>query len=68
VIRGVLVRRLLPRMVVSGFGSLGRAPGRGFGGAAGGPRPGPGPGPGRPPRGADVEGSATEVDDPRRLP
>src|SRR5215216_1726312 len=42
VIRGVLVRRLLPRMVVSGFGSLGRAPGRGFGGAAGGPRPGPG--------------------------
>jgi len=68
VIRGVLVRRLLPRMVVSGFGSLGRAPGRGFGGAAGGPRPGPGAGPGRPPRGADVEGTATEVDDPRRLP
>src|SRR5919112_480991 len=60
-VRGLLVRRLLPRMVVSGFGTLGRAPGRGFGGAAGGPRPGPGAGPGRPPRGADVEGTATEV-------
>jgi UPF0716 protein FxsA len=68
VIRGVLVRRLLPRMAVSGFGSLGRAPGRGFGGAAGGPRPGPRPGPAGRPHGADVEGTATEVDDPRRLP
>src|SRR5919107_5929746 len=53
VIRGVLVRRLLPRMVVSGFGSLGRAPGREPGGAAGGPRPGRGTGPAGPPRGAD---------------
>jgi UPF0716 protein FxsA len=76
VIRGVLVRRLLPRMVVSGLGGIGRAPR----GGAGGPDP---PGPGgaggaggvggsdsrtADPRGADVEGSATEVDDPRRLP
>jgi UPF0716 protein FxsA len=63
-VRAVLVRRLLPRMVVSGFGSLGRSPGGGFGGGA----PGPRPGDARPPGGADVEGTATEVDDPRRLP
>jgi UPF0716 protein FxsA len=63
-VRAVLVRRLLPRMVVSGFGSLGRSPGGGFAGGA----PGPRPGDARPPGGADVEGTATEVDDPRRLP
>jgi UPF0716 protein FxsA len=63
-VRAVLVRRLLPRMVVSGFGTLGRSPGGGFGGGA----PGPRPGDARPPGGADVEGTATEVDDPRRLP
>jgi UPF0716 protein FxsA len=68
VLRGVVGRRLLPRMVVSGFGSLGRTPGGGAGGP--GPARGPGPRAGRtaPPRGADVEGTATEVDDPRRLP
>jgi UPF0716 protein FxsA len=63
-VRAVLVRRLLPRMVVSGFGTLGRSPCGGFGGGA----PGPRPGDARPPGGADVEGTATEVDDPRRLP
>ncbi|HEX2105534.1 MAG TPA: FxsA family protein [Solirubrobacteraceae bacterium] len=63
VIRGVLVRRLLPRMVVSGLGGMRRAPRAGsrdgFDRRA------------RPtarPRDADVEGSAAEVDDPRRLP
>jgi UPF0716 protein FxsA len=60
VIRGVLVRRLLPRMVASSLGGIGRSPG----GGPGGPRAGRTPGA----RGADVEGSATEVDDPRRLP
>jgi hypothetical protein len=59
----VLVRRLLPRMVVSGLGGMRRAP-----------RAGSGDGfdrrtrPTARPRDADVEGSATEVDDPRRLP
>jgi UPF0716 protein FxsA len=63
VIRGVLVRRLLPRMVASSLGGIGRSPGGGPG-APHGPRAGRTPDP----RGADVEGSATEVDDPRRLP
>jgi hypothetical protein len=52
-------------MVVSGFGGLGRAPRHdsdGPGGRA------PSAGRTAPPRGADVEGTATEVDDPRRLP
>jgi UPF0716 protein FxsA len=54
-LRGVVARRVLPRLVVSGLGGFG-PPG------AGGPaRPRPGAG------GADVEGTATEVD-PRRLP
>jgi UPF0716 protein FxsA len=62
VIRGLLGRRVLPRMVDSGFGGLGRAPGGGAG------RPDPRAGRTGPARGADVEGTATEVDDPRRLP
>ena len=49
--RALLARRVLPRLVVSGLGSAG---------APGGARR-------RPPDGADVEGTATEVD-PRRLP
>jgi UPF0716 protein FxsA len=57
-VRGVLVRRLLPRLVVSGLGGIrGAPPPGGFG-----PRPGRGGEPG----GADVDGSATEVD-PKRL-
>jgi UPF0716 protein FxsA len=61
VIRGLLVRRLLPRMVVTGLGGLGRAQ-RGPG-----PRPGPGPQPPRrrPAADGDVDGTATEVDPPR---
>jgi UPF0716 protein FxsA len=47
-VRGVLARRLLPRVVVSGFGPAGR-----------------GRAPRRPGGGADVEGTATEVDPPR---
>jgi UPF0716 protein FxsA len=54
-LRGVVARRVLPRLVVSGLGGFGPP-------AAGGPaRPARGAG------GADVEGTATEVD-PRRLP
>jgi len=57
VIRAILVRRLLPRMVVTGLGGLGRPPG------------GRGPGPRRPPRrptaDGDVDGTATEIDPPR---
>jgi UPF0716 protein FxsA len=45
--RGVVARRLLPRIVVSGFGDDGRRRAR------------------RPAGGADVEGTATEVDPPR---
>jgi UPF0716 protein FxsA len=57
-VRGVVARRVLPRLVVTGLG--------GIGGAAG----GPGPGRRRPaPGDADVEGTATEVDpSPRQLP
>ena len=51
-LRGVIVRRVLPRMMVTTVG--GAASGRGR-------RPGPGPG-------HDVEGSASEVDPPPRLP
>jgi UPF0716 protein FxsA len=57
-VRGIVARRLLPRLVVSGLGGIG-------GGARGGaarPRPRP-----RPADGGDVDGSATEID-PRRLP
>jgi UPF0716 protein FxsA len=58
VIRGTLVRRLLPRVVVSGLGGVRPGPSsRGPARRRGGPEP----------RGADVEGTATEVD-PRRLP
>jgi UPF0716 protein FxsA len=50
--RAIVARRVLPRLVVSGFGGAG----------------GPGDARRRPsPDGADVEGTATEVD-PRRLP
>ena len=51
-VRGVVARRLLPRLVVSGFGGVGG--GRGRDGAR--RRPGPD---------GDVEGSATEIDPPR---
>ena len=55
-VRGLVARRLLPRIVISRFG----AP---AGAAAGtGPRGGPRR---RPAGGADVEGTATEVDPPR---
>jgi UPF0716 protein FxsA len=54
-VRGVVARRVLPRVVVSGFGGLGGA--RGPDGAR--RRPGRDD--------ADVEGSATEID-PRQLP
>ena len=55
-IRALVARRLLPRIVISRFG----APAAAAGGAArgGGPRRRPGDG-------ADVEGTATEVDPPR---
>jgi UPF0716 protein FxsA len=55
-VRGVLARRLLPRVVAGGLGRFGGP--SGAGGARG--RPGSGDG-------ADVEGSATEID-PRQLP
>src|SRR3954454_22553590 len=53
-VRGVVARRVLPRLVVTGLGGLGGAAGRDAG-----RRPGPGD--------ADVEGPATEVDS-RHLP
>jgi len=55
-VRGVIARRLLPRLVVSRVGGYGPAPPRG-----GGP-------PRRRPRGgggSDVEGTATEIDPPQ---
>jgi len=58
-VRRVVARRLLPRVVVSGFGGLGG--GRWGGGSGGAGRP-PGPA-----DGGDVDGTATEID-PRRLP
>jgi len=54
-VRGVVARRLLPRVVASGLGGI--AGGVRRGGAA---RP-------RPADGGDVDGTATEID-PRRLP
>jgi UPF0716 protein FxsA len=56
-LRGVVARRVLPRVVVGGLGGFG-PPGSGAGGAS---RPRSRAG------GADVEGTATEVD-PRQLP
>src|SRR3954447_3154929 len=63
--RGVVARRLLPRLVVTGLGGVGGL--GGFGGAPG--RGGPGGARRRPGAedGGDVEGSATEID-PRQLP
>jgi UPF0716 protein FxsA len=66
VLRGVLVRRLLPRMVVSGLAGIRGAPPPDGPGPAG-PARGPGRGPARPRGDADVEGTATEID-PRQLP
>jgi UPF0716 protein FxsA len=57
VLRGVVARRVLPRIVVGGLGGFG-PPGSGSGGASR-PRSRAGS--------ADVEGTATEVD-PRHLP
>jgi UPF0716 protein FxsA len=56
-VRNLLTRRLLPRIVVSRFG----VPAAAAAAAAGGRRRGPR----RDPEGADVEGTATEVDPPR---
>jgi UPF0716 protein FxsA len=56
-VRGLVARRLLPRLVVSGIGGIG-----GGGGRATGTRTRP-----RPADGGDVDGTATEID-PRRLP
>ena len=58
-VRGLVARRLLPRIVISRFG----APAAAAAAAAGGPRSGGGRR--RPGGGADVEGTATEVDPPR---
>jgi len=55
-VRGLVARRLLPRIVISRFGAPAAA-------AAGTARPGGRRG--RPGGGADVEGTATEVDPPR---
>jgi UPF0716 protein FxsA len=63
-VRGLVARRLLPRIVISRFG----APAAAAAAAAGTARPGggrPGGGRRRPGGGADVEGTATEVDPPR---
>jgi len=63
-VRGLIARRLLPRIVISRFG----APAAAAAAAAGTARPGggrPGGGRRRPGGGADVEGTATEVDPPR---
>jgi UPF0716 protein FxsA len=54
-VRVLVARRLLPRLVVSRFGAPDPSP---MGGGAGRRRPRPG-------GGADVEGTATEVDPPR---
>jgi UPF0716 protein FxsA len=59
VVRSLLVRRLLPRMVMSGLGGAQRT--------GGGPAPGRRRGQPRPDGRGDVEGTATEVD-PRQLP
>jgi UPF0716 protein FxsA len=59
-VRGVVGRRLLPRMVASGLGGFGVGAGAGAGaGAGGGARRRPRPTDG------DVDGTATEVDPPR---
>src|SRR4051812_35301829 len=52
-VRGVVARRLLPRVVVTGLGGLAGAGGRG------------GPARARPTDAGDVDGTATEVDPPR---
>jgi UPF0716 protein FxsA len=60
-VRGLVARRILPRLVVSRFGAPAASA------MGGGPRPGAGrsrPGAGRAADG-DVEGTATEVDPPR---
>jgi UPF0716 protein FxsA len=57
-VRGVVGRRLLPRMVASGLGGFGVGAGAGAG-AGGGARRRPRPTDG------DVDGTATEVDPPR---
>jgi UPF0716 protein FxsA len=54
-VRGVVARRLLPRIVVTGLGGIAGATGR----------PGPGPARPRPTEAGDVDGTATEVDPPR---
>jgi UPF0716 protein FxsA len=59
VVRGLLVRSLLPRIVVGRVGGLGGPGGPRGRGRPAGRRPRPAP------RDADVEGSATEIDPPR---
>jgi UPF0716 protein FxsA len=55
-VRGVIARRLLPRLVVSRVGGYGPAPPRGGGAPRRRPRGG---------GGSDVEGTATEIDPPQ---
>jgi UPF0716 protein FxsA len=57
-VRGVIARRLLPRLVVSRFGGYGPVPQRG-------PDGGAPPRRRRPGGGSDVEGTATEIDPPQ---
>jgi UPF0716 protein FxsA len=59
-VRGIVARRLLPRVVASGLGGVGGLGGRGA-------RDGAGFGGQRPRDPGDVDGTATEID-PRRLP
>jgi UPF0716 protein FxsA len=67
IIRGVLARRLLPRLAVRAVGGAPRG-GPPFGpGGPGAGGPGPGPAVRRGGTGDDVEGTATEID-PERLP
>jgi UPF0716 protein FxsA len=61
-VRGLLTRRLLPRIVIRRFGVPAAAGSAAWSAARGGSRRG---GSRRDPVGADVEGTATEVDPPR---
>src|SRR3954462_13717291 len=64
-VRGVVARRLLPRVVVTGLGGIAGAPGRGGPAGPGGAPGRGGPAGRRPPGAGDVAGPAPEVDPPR---